>query len=500
MKWLRNFLLGKDFVNAIEQKAAPFQMGVRYSVSNNGVIISPDANKAGYIRDGYSVNDIIYSVTQLILDKVRLPEWGLYKVVKPSSLKKYRQLMNRKNLTGKDFQDALRFKEEGLEPLTSYNLQQGKLNNLLTYPNDEYTFQDLVVYGNLFKLLTGDTFIWGDILKAGANTGIPNSLWILPSHKVTIKATNDFPRKAGAYQLFEFNQEFTPEQIVHLKYPNPNWTFNGSELYGFAPLQAFMKNTNRNNSAKDASYAKYQNNGMEGVLYFDDPRFTPEQGMQQINALKIKLAEEYAGPTNQGKVGASGYKTGWIPMGLSPVDLGIIDSEKWDALMFCNGYGVPPELLGLTQKTYNNVKEAEKALTTRSAIPLLTDMRNYLNWKISTDWGFKGQNVYIDYDTECFTELQVDITEIVAWTSKLIAISPNEERELVGMESDPAPIMDEKWVLSGNGRVPLSDYQQSVIDQTLMNEQQANANGQGNQQNGNAASSANGKGKTGVYQ
>ena len=33
-----------------------------------------------------------------------------------------------------------------------------------------------------------------------------------------------------------------------------------------------------------------------------------------------------------------------------------IESEKWDAVMLCNIYGVPPELLGLTQKTYNNVK------------------------------------------------------------------------------------------------------------------------------------------------
>ena len=53
------------------------------------------------------------------------------------------------------------------------------------------------------------------------------------------------------------------------------------------------------------------------------------------------------------------------------VDMQIIDSEKWDAVMSCNIYGVPPELLGLTQETYNNVKEAEKALTTRCAFPLL---------------------------------------------------------------------------------------------------------------------------------
>ena len=69
----------------------------------------------------------------------------------------------------------------------------------------------------------------------------------------------------------------------------------------------------------------------------------------------------------------------WTDIGLSPVDMQIIESEKWYAIMLCNIYGVLPELLGLTQKTYNNVKEAEKALTTRCAFPLLTTFRDAFN-------------------------------------------------------------------------------------------------------------------------
>jgi hypothetical protein len=194
----------------------------------------------------------------------------------------------------------------------------------------------------------------------------------------------------------------------------------------------------------------------------------------------------------------SGYKVGNVSLGSTPVELGIIDSEKWDAMMFCNGYGVPPELLGLTQKTYNNVKEAEKALTTRSAIPLLTSRRNSFNRKLQTDWGFKGVNIYVDYDTSCFTELQTEMTEVVTATSKMMMITPNEERQLANMEARPEPEADEPWVLSGNGRVPLSDYQQSVVDEALMQENILNgtANGQGNQEDGGAEVSANGKGKT----
>jgi len=137
---------------------------------------------------------------------------------------------------------------------------------------------------------------------------------------------------------------------------------------------------------------------------------------------------------------------------------------------------VPPELLGLTQKTYNNVKEAEKALTTRSAIPLLSARRNSFNQKIQTDWGFKGQNIYVDYDTECFPELQTDVAEWMAATEKMIMITPNEQREGANIEARPEPEADEPWVMSGNGRVPLSDYQANEVDNILNSANGANGN------------------------
>ena len=410
MNLLQKWILGKKLVGELEQKA--LSVGARY-VIRNGRLVTPADDKSTYITEGYNKNDIIYSVINLILDKVVLPEWGLYKVVDESKLKESQRLMSFKNISGKDLKKARELKYQSIEPLTSFNLQAGKLKDLLTYANECDTFQDhnRSLFG--YKLITGDYFEWAELLKAGANAGVPNSIWSLPSQFMNINVTDDFPAKAASYELTVWNQFFSKESILHEKYWNPNWDINGQQLYGFAPLRAFLKNITRNNSAKDSATAKFQNGGVEEVLFIDDQRVDFEQGLAQARALKVKLSEEFSGTANQGKIAISGVKTGSVHLGNSPVELGIIDSEKWDAIMFCNGYGVPPELLGLTQKTYNNVKEAEKALTTRSAIPLLTARRNSLNRKITTDWGFKGVNIYIDYDTECFTELQTELTEIV---------------------------------------------------------------------------------------
>jgi HK97 family phage portal protein len=489
MNFLQRWILGKDLVARIEEKAALYKPGIRYLIQQ-GKIVAPADNKLTYIQEGYNKNDIIYAVVNIVLDKVRLPEWSLYKVVEESSLKKYQRIMSRKTITGKEYKEAMKYKAAGLEPIEKFNLQMGKLNDLLTYPNECETFQDFVTFGSLYKMLTGDVYMWAEMLNGGANKGIPNEIWILPSQYMTIRATDEFPAKAASYELTMFNQQFTKESILHEMYANPNWSTSGEQLYGFAPLRSFLKNINRNNWAKDSSAAQFQNGGLADIIYFDDARFDPVQGKAQVEAVKIKLAEEYSGPSNAGKHAVSGYKVGVAPVGNTPIELGIIESEKWDAIMFCNAYGVPPELLGLTAKTYNNMKEAEKALTTRGAIPLLTSRRNSLNRKIQSDWGFKDVNVYIDYETECFTELQTDMNEVVNSTSKMMMITPNEERELANMDARPEKEADEPWVIQNGGRVPLSDFQANDVDEALNNNllnegntatnTQAGNNGQGN--------------------
>lgn len=480
MNKIRQWLIGKEAMAALQQKA--ITPGVRYEV-RDGKIITPIDRKQEFIDKAYCINDIVYAIVNIILDKVRLPEWGLYKVVDESSLKSYNSIMKQGfNITVKDYKRALKFKDQALEPIKSGGLQTGKLAELLKYPNEDEDMSEHVANCAGFKLITGDAFEAGDLLTAGANQGIPNSIEILPSQFMLINVSNDFPAKAVSYQLQTWNQNFTAESVLHEKYWNPNWNINGAQLYGMSPLKAAAMNTLRNNSAKQASYSKFQNNGMEVIIFPDDIRFSPEQGVEQAAAVKNTInSPEYTGPRSFGKIAASGIKMGSIPLGLSPVELGIIESEKWDAVMFCAIFGVPPELMGLVQKTYNNVVEAEKALTTRSAIPLLTSRRNAYNRKIMRDWGFKGQNIYIDYSLECFPELEANRTDIVNYTSKMIAISPNEERELVGLESDPDPIMDEKWVLNGIGRVPISDFQQNQVDAHLnagaANDQQGNQAG-----------------------
>src|SRR5688572_11614929 len=330
MNWFQRAILGKDLIdkiNSFEVKRTDIIPTYRF---DNGKIVVAADNKTQYVESGYSINELVYSVVNIVTDKVRLPEWRIYKVVNEQKLFESNRILSNKWMTGKEYKQALKLKYESLEPYESFNLQLGKLKSLLQYPNEEETWQDQIANGCAWKMITGDIFQYSDLLTMGANKGVPQSIDLLPAHDMLIRSTNDFPVRATSYELQAFNRPFTKQEVLHEKYFNPNWNAQGSHLYGMSALKAAWKNLNRNNSAKTASLSKFQNGGFEGLLYTDDQRYDAEQGLEQARQMKQRLVSpEYSGELAQGKIPISGIRMGYIPTGLSPVDLGIIESEKW---------------------------------------------------------------------------------------------------------------------------------------------------------------------------
>lgn len=443
-----------------------------------GHLVSPADSQSSYINNGYNVNDTVYSVINLIMDKIRVTPWNLYKVVDEGSLKSYQAFSSKAAYYQEDFKNALNYKAKALEPLTGSSMATDKLRDLIKWPNQTESFSEFVGNGIGYKLITGNKFIWGNLLDSGANKGKPQELWNAPSQSMILYASLGWPSRPLGYKMIFWNQDYTVEQILHEKSFNPNWGINGTELYGMSPLKAALRLLNRDNSALDASSSQFQNQGLAGIVYVDDDRLQGSQAVAQAEAIKQKLPNEFTGPLNQGKLSVSGYKVGFTPLGLSPVELQIIEAEKWDLRKFCNVFGgVPSQLLNDPQnKTFNNQKEGEKAFTSRAVMPHLVAFRDILNKKLQSDWGYKGVNVYVDFDMSVFTELQQDMAEIGQWTSQVIAITPNEQRKALGMSALPDPMFDEPFILTQT-RTPASDFQANMVDNALNenNNEQDNA-------------------------
>lgn len=442
----------------------------------NGRLVSIADNPKNYISKGYDINDIVYSIIKLIMDKVAVAPWGLYKIKDESAMKAY-QGMQRKSLWFADDHRKIReLRHKAIEPVTGGGPVVDRMTELLKYPNDEETMSDFVANGCGYKLSVGNKYIWADTLTAGANKGLPNKIINLPAQYGQIEATDGFPISvitAYVFQLWQ-NRRLSPEEILHERYWNPNWDINGQQHYGVAPLKAALRLLNRDNSSLESSASRFQNDGISGILHMKGVpgQHEGENLAAEVRALKKTMINEWVGESNKGKMGISGYDMGWIPVGLTAEEMQQIENEKWNLRRLCSVWGVQSQLLNdPDNKTYANQEEAERSLTTRCAIPALTSFRDNFNRKLYKDWGLKGKGMIVDYDASVYTELQNDTKEMVEWLDKLMArgLPTNRALDLLALERIEDPLFDQPWITTAMGQ-PLSEWNLNDVENTLNDE------------------------------
>jgi HK97 family phage portal protein len=186
---------------------------------------------------------------------------------------------------------------------------------------------------------------------------------------------------------------------------------------------------------------------------------------EQAQAIEDVLAKK-TGPKNRGKMMVTSADLKWQQIGMSPVDLAIIESDKMDLRTLCNVFHVPSELFNdASNKTYSNTQEASKAIWTNAVIPALTQFRDAMNLFIAGKYG----DVFIDYDTSVIPELQEDMERLVNQLMNAWWITPNEKRELMAWDSEPIPEMDMMWIPSS--LVPMNGW----AEQEAAREQEAEA-------------------------
>jgi len=432
----------------------------------NGRLISIEDNQQNYITKGYNINDIVYSIVRLITEKVKVTNWAVYKIEDETAYKQLVSIQRKSNISHKEFLQVKSLRKKAL----TLSKNPGKLGELMKWPNDRESMPEHVANGVGYRLLTGNKYTWFNRLEAGANKGVPQEMWLLPSQFVNIYGTDSFPSRVTKYDIAGFpNLQYLPDSVMHEKYWNPNWNINHSELYGVSPLKATINGLlRRNNSSMTASVSSFDNEGIKGILHMKGKpgEVDGEMLVQEVAALKQTMTKEWAGAANRGRIGLGGYDMGWIPIGLNAEEMQVIESEKWDLRRLCSVFGVQSQLLNDPEnKTYNNQSEAEKALTLRCALPELISYRDSFNHKLHTDLGGKPGEI-IDFDMSCYSELQDNVKDVAAWTSQLLAVSPNEQRELCGLESIEDPTLDEVWVQQA-GRVPFTEFKATPVDNAL---------------------------------
>lgn len=387
----------------------------------NQIPDDPDA----YLKQGYSGNTTVYSIISRI-DAMRKQAKLVLKDSAGNVIEKH---------------DLLKFRDRFNKSLTT---------------NDAIT--QILIY----KLVIGEWFVYILSPDAGANKGRTIELHLLPANDVEIIEGSIFDPVRGYKIEGNYNIELPVESVYHGKMFNPNWN-DERTLHGMSPLRAAANTVSKLNQIEITETKAFENQGPPYILYKESSgdamqnRMTDQQRDEIVNKIKNAAKEN-----NRKLPLVLKDKFGKLDLGQRIADMEIIESSNSGIISLCALYGLPPELMGYGQKTYNNMATARKSAWTDCIMPNLDSIAETMNACTIYDVP-EYQGLKWDWDYSEVEELQEGMEIKVGWM-KAAGYSYNEIRKATGKEPINNPLMDEPIV--GMGDTFLSDYGDPLDDQS----------------------------------
>lgn len=322
-------------------------------------------------------------------------------------------------------------------------LNEHPLAALLRRPNPLQSYGDYVRAKVGFLLLAGNGY--EERVTIG---GKPRELYQLrPDRMKIIPSSNGVP---SGYEYSVNQQKVTfpmdPRTLAcdvrHLKMFNPlhDW-------YGMSPIEAGAYAIDQNTEAMKHMQALLQNSARpSGALTVKDGQTLADE---QFNRLKTQIEEQYSGSANAGRPMLLEGGLDWKQMGLSPTDMGIIETKYASARDIALAFGVPPLLLGIKgDNTFANYAEARLAFWEDTVLPLLE--------MILTDWNTwlaQPFGVEVRADVDAIPAIAEKRLQLWKMADASTDLTINERRQIKGY----GPVDGGDVVLVPSSQIPLAD-------------------------------------------
>ena len=341
------------------QKALSWSRSALFNVSND-TFTHNQSNTGELINDGYAKVTDLYAIIKKISQTGSAMELQVHKIVNDE-----------------------------------YELQRdGELFDLIMQPNkyqNQYDFKEnaltnLLTSGNVF--LNGHEAVgFGDVFT---------SMTLLPPQFIDIQTTTELDSEGldivkYILQIEAISRTLSPEYVKHIKYFNPT-DYGVQTGWGLSPIHAgylAMKSARDLNIAESSILA---NKGASGLLTNkgDYPLDSDE-----AEEIQKAVDKRISGAGKFGKIITTNASVEYIQMGMSPVDLQMIESGVVKLRQLCNIFSVDSSLFNdPANKTYNNRSEAQKSLYTDAVIPSLQKIVWGLNEFIVPAYNKKDNAIY----------------------------------------------------------------------------------------------------------
>lgn len=392
-----------------------------------GKFTNYDNNKTTILKKGYGDNPDVFSiVNKSSMKAMSIP----FEVKKLKSRKAYKKLQSfeidikPQQLLRKSIVESEAFEKETLD----FPMEQ---------PNPLQTWEDIISLYKIYIDVVGDFYLYMMSPEDGANKGVPIQCYALPADKIQIVLKKDVvllddENPIDYYLLTEGlgYTEFQSKDVIHIKTANPFFNLNGGHLYGLSRLMAALRNIQSSNLAIDNNNKTMANSGVFGFIHgkTNGTALSPDQA----HSLKERLVQMDKNPERLANIAGASGEIAFTRISLTTDELKPFDYLKYDRNIMCNSLNFPEVLLGQESGGIGNSDrtiEAKKTLLVDNIMPDLLMFARSLEKHFLPR--FKGyENTVIDFDISELPEMQVDMTNLVGWLSK-VPITKNEFRQAI---------------------------------------------------------------------
>lgn len=363
-------------------------------------------NTDTFLRNGFEANHVVFTIADWCAKKMTVPPPILYKTKNKAAAKRYHSIQKAGGF--ENVADAIRLKNEAFAEVESHPILE-----ILKNPNPLMNWDEFVYGYFIFKQFVGNSVFQGVWTENGLNSGKIQQLWLLPSNY--IRAVSGQGLNVIDYYIDERNpsEKLNPEQICVIRNFSSNYQTAGSNLAGMSVLKAAARHLKKSNEALDAETEALQNRGASKLIYsalpadFDESLLPDSKTVDAINEDLRKRVKE-AG--NQGLIYNS-TPLGSIEIGMSPIDLQILESQKFDIQTWASLFHVDSRVVlnDHQSSTKDNMQAARLNSLSDGVVPHLISLANALNsWFIPT---YKEEGLFLDFDITVFPEIQRQLRE-----------------------------------------------------------------------------------------
>ena len=260
--------------------------------------------------------------------------------------------------------------------------------------------------------------------------GTPRELYNLRPDRVTVVPGS----RVGMVDSYQYRTVGQPEtfdvrKVLHLRTFHP---CGQGDLYGLGAVRAASRSIDQNNESRKWNVSLLQNGARPSLAF----SFQGNLEDKQYNRFQKLMESSDTGPLNAGRpiTLEGGGKVEVFSK--TPLEMDWLQGMIQSGMETAAAFGVPAEIVGLKEATYENRLEARRALYTNTVLPLGDWLRDELNNWLVPLFDDSGRTS-LDYDRDAIDALQEDRDKLWSRIGRAWWITIDEARAATGYDSDP---------------------------------------------------------------